>query len=98
MASQMRDAIAGRDNTRAEKDPIVKKIRTLVLAAGCIILAGCGNLTQDQRFAAGGLAGAAAGLATADALKSNKSGKIVGTLAGAAIGSTYAANTGGSRW
>lgn len=64
----------------------------MAILASAALLAGCGNLTPDQRFAAGGLAGGAAGLAIADATKANRTGKIVGTLAGAAIGSTVAAN------
>ncbi len=66
------------------------RITTLLMIAA--LLTGCGNLSPDQRFGAGGLAGAAAGLAVADATKSNRTGKIIGTLAGAAIGSTVAAN------
>lgn len=63
-----------------------------VLMVGSLV-AGCANLTPDQRFAAGGLAGGAAGLAIADATKADRTGKVVGTLAGAAIGSTLAANS-----
>lgn len=76
----------------------MKKIRHIALAASFIALTACGNLTQDQRFTAGGLAGAAVGLAAADALKTDRTGKIVGTLVGAAAGSTYAANSGNARW
>ena len=71
----------------------MKKTAILFLAAA-VTLSACGNMTQDQRFAAGGLAGGAAGLAAAEALDSNKTGKIVGTLLGAAAGSSYAANGG----
>lgn len=68
----------------------MKKTAILLLTA-VLGLSACSNLSQDQRFAAGGLAGGAAGLAAADALKANKTGRIVGTLLGAAAGSTYAA-------
>ena len=72
----------------------MKKSAYLLLVAA-LSLSACAGMTQDQRFAAGGLAGAAAGYAAADALKANKTGMITGTLLGAAAGSSYAAtNTG----
>ena len=70
------------------------KTSALLILSAALALSGCAGMTQDQRFAAGGLAGAAAGLVAADALKSNKTGRIAGTLIGAAAGSTYAANYG----
>lgn len=71
----------------------MKPIRITALLTVAALLAGCANLSPDQRFAAGGLAGAATGLAVADATNSNKTGRVIGTLAGAAIGSTVAANS-----
>ncbi|MHA6346701.1 glucose-6-phosphate isomerase [Roseivivax sp. CAU 1761] len=71
----------------------MKKTLMILLATGTVALAGCQNLTPDQRFAAGGLAGGAAGLAVADRMDADRTGKIMGTLAGAAAGSTLAAGT-----
>lgn len=71
----------------------MKKSALLVLAAA-LVLSACAGMSQDQRFAAGGLAGAAAGLVAADALKANKTGRIAGTLLGAAAGSSYASRYG----
>ena len=74
------------------------KKSAILLVASAVALSACANMSQDQRFTAGGLAGAAAGYAAADALKSNKTGLVVGTLLGAAAGSSYAANSGGYRY
>lgn len=73
--------------------------RALLVLAGALSLAaaGCDNLTSDQRFAAGGLAGAGVGLAAADAMDASGTGRAVGALAGAAVGSSLAANYRGSR-
>lgn len=78
------------------KEPTMNPTRIILTSAVVLALAGCANMTPDQRFAAGGLAGGAAGLAIADHTKADKTGKIVGTLAGAAIGSSLAASSSSS--
>ena len=72
----------------------MKKTMMILAATASFAVAGCQNLTQDQRYATGALGGGAAGLAAAEALDSSDTGKVVGMLAGAAAGSAYAANTG----
>lgn len=62
-----------------------------ILAAG-IALAGC-QMTSNERSVAGGLMGAAGGLAVANLLGANTNWAIVGTVAGAAAGTLLARNT-----
>ncbi len=68
----------------------------LLMPLAALALAGCAGMTPDQRYATGALAGGAAGLAIADKSNGNNTEKAVGTLAGAAIGGTIAANSGTS--
>ena len=72
----------------------MKKTMMILAASASFAVAGCQNLTQDQLYATGALGGGAAGLAAAEALDSSDAGKVIGTLAGAAAGSAYAANRG----
>lgn len=72
----------------------MKKTMMILAATASFAVAGCQNMTQDQRFATGALGGGAAGLAAADALDSSDTGKVVGMLAGAAAGSAIGAGTG----
>ncbi|QFS82240.1 hypothetical protein FIU97_05555 [Roseivivax sp. THAF40] len=72
----------------------MKKSAIAALALGSAVLAGCGNMSSDQRYATGALIGGAAGLAAADANKENNTGRAVATLAGAAAGGAIASNTG----
>lgn len=72
----------------------MKKTMMILAAAASFAVAGCQNMTQDQRYATGALGGGAAGLAAAEALDSNNTGRVVGMLAGAAAGSAIGANTG----
>jgi hypothetical protein len=69
----------------------MNRTATLGVIAVALTLSGCAGLSSDQNFAVGGLAGGAAGLALADATKADGTGKALGTLAGAAIGSSLAA-------
>ena len=69
----------------------MKSTATFGVIAVALTLSGCAGLSSDQNFAVGGLAGGAAGLALADATKADGTGKALGTLAGAAIGSSLAA-------
>ncbi|MCL1629742.1 MULTISPECIES: glycine zipper 2TM domain-containing protein [Roseinatronobacter] len=62
-----------------------------ILAAG-IALAGC-QMTSNERSVAGGLMGAAGGLAVANLLGANTNWAIIGTVAGAAAGTLLARNT-----
>lgn len=69
---------------------------TLALIFVTAALAGCTNLSSDQRFATGGLVGGAAGLVAANELELGRTGRVAGTLLGAAAGSSIAA--GGGRY
>ena len=68
----------------------MKLTATFGVIAVALTVSGCAGLTSDQNFAVGGLAGGAAGLAIADATKADGTGKAIGTLAGAALGSSLA--------
>ncbi len=71
------------------------KIKAIAaLALGTAVLAGCNNMSSDQRYATGALVGGAAGLAAADANKENETGRAVATLVGAAAGGAIASNSG----
>ena len=72
----------------------MKKSVIALLIVGTTALAGCNNMTQDQRYATGALVGGAAGLAAADASDKSGTARAVATLAGAAAGGAIAANTG----
>jgi len=63
-------------------------IRTLVLAAGAMSLAGCSNLTaQQQRMLSGGALGAAAGLGIAAVSGGSLlAGGLIGAAGGTAVG------------
>jgi len=56
-------------------------------------MAGCENLTSEQRTLVGLAGGAAAGLITADALKADDDWRLIAALAGAAAGTVVAQNT-----
>lgn len=58
-----------------------------------LLLAGCENLTTDQRTAVGLTGGAAAGLITADILGADNDWRLISALAGAAAGTIVAQNT-----
>jgi len=61
--------------------------------AATLGLSACGNMSPNERAVVGGLAGAAAGLIAADALRANPNWTIVGALGGAAAGALVARNT-----
>lgn len=61
-------------------------------SAGVIALAGCENLTSEQRTVVGVTGGAAAGLITAEALGASSEWRIIAALAGAAAGTLVAQN------
>ncbi len=65
-----------------------------ILLAGVLAISACGNMSSQQRYASGGLAGGAAGLAVADMLDADDTVKVIGTLLGAAAGSSYASGGG----
>lgn len=64
-----------------------------LLAFGVLLLAGCGNMTTDQRTVAGIAGGAAAGLITAEALDADDDWRLIAALAGAAAGTVVAQNS-----
>jgi outer membrane lipoprotein SlyB len=72
----------------------MKQTLMILLTAGSFGLAGCADMSGDQRTTVGALAGGAAGLAAADALGGDTTGKAVGTLAGAAAGAAIGASSG----
>lgn len=57
-----------------------------------LLLAGCENLTTEQRTAVGLTGGAAAGLITADILGADNDWRLISALAGAAAGTIVAQN------
>lgn len=61
-------------------------------AVSGLALGGC-TMTQNERMAVGGLAGAAGGLILADALNANPNWTIVAALGGAAAGALVARNS-----
>lgn len=61
-------------------------------ALGLLIVAGCDNLTSDQRTVVGMTAGAAAGLITAEALDADNNWRLIAALVGAAAGTLVAQN------
>ena len=63
------------------------------LAIGVLMLAGCENLTADQRTVVGVAGGAAAGLITAEALDADDNWRLIAALAGAAAGTIVAQNS-----
>ena len=70
------------------------RLRTLPFAAALILvgIAGCENLTPEQRTLVGITGGAAAGLITADVLNASSEWRVIGALAGAAAGTLVANN------
>ena len=70
-------------------------LRTPLLAAviSGVALAGCANLSLQDRTVVGGLTGAAIGILTAQALTSDHDWVIVAALTGAVIGSLVARNS-----
>lgn len=69
-----------------------RPLSTLILL-GFLLVAGCENLTADQRTVVGVAGGAAAGLVTADALNADDDWRLIAALAGAAAGTIVAQNT-----
>ncbi|WP_439154049.1 glucose-6-phosphate isomerase [Yoonia sp.] len=57
-----------------------------------LLLAGCENLTTEQRTVVGLTGGAAAGLITADILDADNDWRLIAALAGAAAGTIVAQN------
>lgn len=72
-----------------------------LLCAGAIAagpaVAGCENLTPEQRTVVGITAGAAAGLITADALEADDDWRLIAGLAGAAAGTLVAQDSATNR-
>ncbi len=64
----------------------------LAAALALVVLAGCDNLTPQQRTVVGITGGAAAGLITADALNASSEWRVIAALAGAAAGTLVANN------
>lgn len=68
--------------------------RTTALAAtAALSLAACDGLSPNERAVVGGLAGAAAGVITADALGADRNWTVVSALGGAAAGVLVARHT-----
>lgn len=63
----------------------------MILGACCV--AGCENLTSEQRMVVGITAGAAAGLLTAEAFDADADWRVIAALAGAAAGTLVAQNS-----
>jgi len=69
-------------------------IRTTALVTiAALSLAACDGLSPGERAAVGGLAGAAAGVIAADALRADRNWTLVAALGGAAAGVLVARNT-----
>jgi len=69
------------------------KSMILATAAVATLSLGACTMTNNERMAVGGLAGAAGGLILADALNANPNWTIVAALGGAAAGALVARNT-----
>ncbi|MCB1390361.1 MAG: glucose-6-phosphate isomerase [Rhodobacteraceae bacterium] len=70
----------------------MKSMIIAAAAAASLSLGAC-TMTQNERTAVGGLAGAAGGLILADALNANANWTIVAALGGAAAGALVARNS-----
>jgi len=70
----------------------MKNLLIALACAGTLAVAGCENLTSEQRTVAGVAGGAAAGLLTAEALGADNDWRLIGALAGAAAGTVVAQN------
>lgn len=70
-------------------------MKSIVLATAAVagLSLGACTMTQNERTAVGGLAGAAGGLILADALNANPNWTIVAALGGAAAGAMVARNS-----
>ncbi|MGR3759106.1 glycine zipper 2TM domain-containing protein [Roseobacteraceae bacterium NS-SX3] len=66
---------------------------TALAGASALLLAGCENLTPEQRTVTGVAGGAAAGLILADALKADDDWRLIAALGGAAAGTMVAQNS-----
>ncbi|GAA5065682.1 hypothetical protein KUV65_07250 [Maritalea mobilis] len=70
----------------------MKKIFAPIALVAALGTAGCQNLSPQDQANLGLLAGAGAGLITANALNANANWTIVAALAGAAVGTLVARN------
>lgn len=70
----------------------MSKITIAAVLVAALAVSACDNMTAGERAVAGGLAGAAAGLVTASALRANPNWTIVAALGGAAAGALVARN------
>ncbi len=70
----------------------MKKLFSVTILAATVALAGC-QMTQTERSVAGGVVGAAGGLAVGNLLGANSNWTILTTVAGAAAGTLLAQNT-----
>jgi len=68
----------------------------IAAALALAVVAGCDNLTPEQRTLAGITGGAAAGLITADVLNASSEWRVIAALAGAAAGTLVANNVNNS--
>lgn len=64
----------------------------MALTLGLMLMAGCENLTTEQRTLFGMTAGAATGLLTAEAFDADGNWRLIAALAGAAAGTLVAQN------
>ncbi|EPX83688.1 glycine zipper 2TM domain-containing protein [Salipiger mucosus] len=72
----------------------MRPIKAIPLAlAGLLLVAGCDDLTPQQRTVVGVTGGAAAGLITAEALEADDDWRLIAALGGAAIGTVVAQNS-----
>lgn len=69
-------------------------LKSLIAASllASLTVAGCENLTSDQRTVVGVAGGAAAGLITAEALNADDNWRLIAALTGAAAGTLVAQN------
>lgn len=66
--------------------------KRMALTLGLMLMAGCENLTTEQRTLFGMTAGAATGLLTAEAFDADGNWRLIAALAGAAAGTLVAQN------
>ena len=71
--------------------------RAVLALAALVLMAGCENLTTEQRTLVGITAGAATGLITAEALDADSNWRLIAALAGAAAGTLVAQNAASDR-
>lgn len=70
----------------------MKQAILIFSCAALVATSGCENMTREEQIIVGGLAGATAGIVTAQAFDASSEWTIIAALAGAAVGSLVARN------